>query len=592
MIFEFKRITILLNILCFTITVYAKTITVLDDFESYNNNADVSNAWRTVSETTPYAQRYLETTVVTQGSKSMKVVWTNNGDKSITFYNITNIIPSHNLTRYSTLTFYFKGETGNLGSGQLHAQLRDAAGAAGYGQSDYNYTQLTNGWYKFEYDITKTGSTPYPFWTLNRPLTNIIMFRFRQYAGSAPKGWFTAYYDNIYLTMYDDPINITSFTPTTGTPGTIITVDGSGFGAVQGNGFVQINGINCPVISWTTNQIKFYVPYGATTGVITIQNHATSNGNSANNFTVNTVNPQDMIDGYESYVNNTQLSNAWVPTDGTPLIVITNDSVEGNQSLRWKYNLGASPYYQSITYTLTNSGGADWAKYKKLQLVYKGKSGQSREKCTVQVKDIFGNTIGSYSTPSYITRAVNWTFLDIDLDSFTNGMGLSYVKSIVIFLTPQDYGNGTMQFDAIKLEANDIPQISSISPTSGLPKTILNIDGKNFGVKQGKSTVLINGIPAAEVIYWSSTNIKIKVPLNAESGLVKVRVSDTESTNSDKIFTVLKYPVIESVSTNEIEPGSLLTIKGVNFLDTKGNSVVAFSNNVDNTWIPVAIYNS
>jgi hypothetical protein len=75
------------------------------------------------------------------------------------------------------------------------------------------------------------------------------------------------------------PPNITSVTPTSGVPGvTQVTVTGSGFGAVQGNGFVQLGTQNGTVNSWNNSQIVATVSTSAGSGVASVnQNGLYSN---------------------------------------------------------------------------------------------------------------------------------------------------------------------------------------------------------------------------------------------------------------------------------------------------------------------------
>ena len=58
--------------------------------------------------------------------------------------------------------------------------------------------------------------------------------------------------------------------PTSGAQGSNITLNGSNFGSSQGNGYVNFNGIQGTIVSWSDTQIVVTVPYGATTGCMTI----------------------------------------------------------------------------------------------------------------------------------------------------------------------------------------------------------------------------------------------------------------------------------------------------------------------------------
>jgi hypothetical protein len=72
--------------------------------------------------------------------------------------------------------------------------------------------------------------------------------------------------------------------PTTGTVGGNITIDGMYFGATQGSGYVDFNGVHGKIVSWSDTQIVVTIPAGATSGCLTIvTNYGTSD---CINFTV------------------------------------------------------------------------------------------------------------------------------------------------------------------------------------------------------------------------------------------------------------------------------------------------------------------
>ena len=80
------------------------------------------------------------------------------------------------------------------------------------------------------------------------------------------------------------PPSITSVSPTSGIPGTSVTITGTGFGSTQGSGTVWLGSINGVVISWSDTQVVATVAAGSTSGTAKImQGGVWSN---AVNFTV------------------------------------------------------------------------------------------------------------------------------------------------------------------------------------------------------------------------------------------------------------------------------------------------------------------
>jgi hypothetical protein len=64
--------------------------------------------------------------------------------------------------------------------------------------------------------------------------------------------------------------NITSLSPTSGLQGAVVTVTGTGFGAIQGASTVTFNGAVATPTSWSDTQIVVPVPTGATTGPVQV----------------------------------------------------------------------------------------------------------------------------------------------------------------------------------------------------------------------------------------------------------------------------------------------------------------------------------
>jgi hypothetical protein len=87
---------------------------------------------------------------------------------------------------------------------------------------------------------------------------------------------------------------ITSFTPSTGPVGTVVTITGKNFSSASSENKVLMNGIQATVASSTATQIVFVVPAGATTGkfiVQTIFNKLSYNVTSPTDFTIETNEP-------------------------------------------------------------------------------------------------------------------------------------------------------------------------------------------------------------------------------------------------------------------------------------------------------------
>jgi RHS repeat-associated protein len=65
-----------------------------------------------------------------------------------------------------------------------------------------------------------------------------------------------------------EALSITSASPTVGSIGATVTIDGAGFGPTQSNSTANFNGVTATIISWSDTEIIAVVPTGATTGPI------------------------------------------------------------------------------------------------------------------------------------------------------------------------------------------------------------------------------------------------------------------------------------------------------------------------------------
>lgn len=115
--------------------------------------------------------------------------------------------------------------------------------------------------------------------------------------------------------------------------------------------------------------------------------------------------------------------------------------------------------------------------------------------------------------------------------------------------------------------------------------------GSNFGSERGDGRVEFDGAgpTASSYLGWYSDRIELKVPLYAESALVRVVTPAGESnammfmsrdllpTSPAGASSVSLGPSIESLSSDAGAIGSLLVIKGLNFGANRGDSSVLFT---------------
>ncbi|MBN2873553.1 MAG: IPT/TIG domain-containing protein [Spirochaetales bacterium] len=135
------------------------------------------------------------------------------------------------------------------------------------------------------------------------------------------------------------------------------------------------------------------------------------------------------------------------------------------------------------------------------------------------------------------------------------------------------------------------PVIEAIEPPIGDPGGALLVRGRNFGKERGEGTVEFDGaaVTSSSYLSWSEGLIQVRVPLYADSSLVRVV---TESGRSNPRMFMSRSllpsapagtggqalgPSIESLSSDSGVMGSLLTIRGLNYGSNRGDSSVLFT---------------
>jgi len=129
----------------------------------------------------------------------------------------------------------------------------------------------------------------------------------------------------------------------------------------------------------------------------------------------------------------------------------------------------------------------------------------------------------------------------------------------------------------------EVPTVKEVSPKEAAPGATVQIIGRNFGPSMGMkdplmpfgvSEVQFHGV-AAEVVQWRDTRIEVKVPSNATTGPLVVRVASMDplpdgsccapvqySTTAPVTFTVITSITLEP---NEGPLGSPVVVSGIGF---------------------------
>ncbi|MBC8112624.1 MAG: IPT/TIG domain-containing protein [Verrucomicrobia bacterium] len=121
-------------------------------------------------------------------------------------------------------------------------------------------------------------------------------------------------------------------------------------------------------------------------------------------------------------------------------------------------------------------------------------------------------------------------------------------------------------------------QITSFSPTSGLPGDVITLTGINFDANKSKNTVKF-GDKVAVVNSSTATELKVVVPTDATTGKISVTVNSNTTTSSTD-FTVNKPQVLSLTGFSPTSGLSFdtITLTGTLFDIDKNKNTVKFGN--------------
>ncbi len=319
--------------------------------------------------------------------------------------------------------------------------------------------------------------------------------------------------------------SITSLSPTSGAAGTSVTITGSSFGSSQGTSTVTFNGTTATPTSWSAGSITVPVPSTAATGnvVVTVGGVA-SNGL---NFTV--------------APNITNLS----PTSGT---VGTSVTITGT-------GFGSSQGTSTVTFNGTAATPTGWSAS---SITVPVPSAAATGNVVVTVGGVASNGVNFTVVPNITNLSPTSGAVGTSVTIAGTGFGSSQGTSTVTFngtvATPTSWGAGSITVPVPSTAATGnvvvtvggvasngvnftvVPNITTLSPTSGAVGTSVTITGTGFGSSQGTSTVTFNGTAATTIASWGATSIVMTVPTGATTGNLVVTVGGVSGTGIS--FTV------------------------------------------------------
>ncbi len=347
--------------------------------------------------------------------------------------------------------------------------------------------------------------------------------------------------------------NISTVSPTTAIAGTQVTITGLGFGASQGSGNAWLGSTYGVVVSWSDSQIVATVASGSKTGVAQVlQGGVWSN-------TVNL-------------------------TEATPNItsVTPTTAIAGTQITIAGSGFGTSQGSGNVWLGSTYGVVASWSD---TQIVATVASGSKTGVAQVLQGAVWSNTVNlTVSTPNITsvapTTAIAGTQITIAGSGFgtsqgsgnvwlgsTYGVVASWSDTQIVATVASGSKTGVAQVLQGGVWSNTVnltvatPNITSVSPASGIAGTQITITGSGFGASQGSGNVWL-GSTYGVVASWSDPQVVATVAANSATGVAQVLQGGVWSNSMNFAVTSLN---ISNVTPSTGSVGARVTIAGSGF---------------------------
>ena len=375
--------------------------------------------------------------------------------------------------------------------------------------------------------------------------------------------------NNIKSNEVDFAINlkITKITPASAFVGDTITIAGLGFGNKQGSSFVTIHGSNATdYISWNTNEIKVKVPLPAdlSNGKISV----TLNSVKSNEVDfiiipqIMTINPDTAYVGDNIAIGGISFESvqgiSFVNFNGTNSTTYSNWS-SNEINVQVPLDATSGKVYTSIKGVKSNE----------LNFIVKPKISNIFP-TNVQIGDILTITGTGFGTSGSSNVVM--------LNSLVVLNFIKWSSTEIKIKIPDEAGSGKISVIINDQKSNEVDfsvklSITHFVPNNGSVGDTITIYGTGFGSVQNNSKVSFQGSDATEYVNWKENEIKVRIPKDAESGMLSVTSANIKSNEYN--FTIIPY--IESISPYFGKAGDIITIKGTGFAASRGSGQATFN---------------
>ncbi|RTQ48200.1 T9SS type A sorting domain-containing protein [Hymenobacter gummosus] len=379
---------------------------------------------------------------------------------------------------------------------------------------------------------------------------------------------------------------VTSFTPTSGPVGTVVTITGTNFTGATG---VSFNGTAATTFSVTNaTTISATVPSGATSGTIAVTTPG-GTATSTGSFTVTVPTPAPVISSFN-------------PTSGPVGTVVTITGINFTGATGVSFNGTAATTFTVNSATSISATVPTGATTGTISVTTPGGTDTSNGTFTVTTPNpaptisslapstavaggaaftltVNGTGFGSGSVVSFNGTALTTTVVSAtQLTAAVPASAIATAGTYNVTVTNPAPGGGTAT--ATFTVTTPAPTIASFTPTSGPVGTVVTITGTNF---TGATGVSFNGTAATTFSVTNATTLTATVPTGATTGTIAVTTpgGTATSTGSFTVTVPTPAPTIASFTPASGPVGTVVTITGTNFT---GATAVSFNGTAATTF--------
>lgn len=360
------------------------------------------------------------------------------------------------------------------------------------------------------------------------------------------------------------PLSVKSFWPNSGNSGTIVTINGQGFGAKTNDNEVSFGNTEAIVVDVRDTMLTVLAPKDGTTGTISVKvgdKKLELGTYTYQSLSIRSVSPLNGPAGTNISIKGEGFSSLDAPAE-----VTIN---------------GKSAIVTAVNDTLVIAAIPEAAGSGKIVVKVNGKEVSGPDFAFQRISDIKPLTGGAGTKVTINGEGFSATATD-NIVAFNGKRAtvLSGTSNQLIVQAPADVATGpvSVAVNGQKTIGNTFtvvpfPVLKAVTPLSGPAGVEMIIKGENFSAIADEVAVMING-KAATITTVSDKQIVLKVPESAGTGKVEVTVND--QTTAGPIFKEQALSVTKISPDNGVE-GTQVTITGLGFSATAADNIVLFN---------------